>query len=55
VHIVGRNASSTQPEKLLVSLVKDKGAPVLVPMKLIEEHPWGSSTKAAGIALSRAT
>ena len=31
VHVVGRNASSTQPAKLLVFLVKDKGAPVLVP------------------------
>jgi quercetin dioxygenase-like cupin family protein len=28
VHVVGRNASSTQPAKLLVFLVKDKGAPV---------------------------
>ena len=33
VHIVGRNASNTQPAKLLVFLVKDKGAPVLVPVK----------------------
>ena len=33
VHVVGRNASSTQPAKLLVFLVKDKGAPVLVPIK----------------------
>jgi len=33
VHVVGRNASSTQPAKLLVFLVKDKGAPVLVPVK----------------------
>jgi len=33
VHIIGRNASSTQPAKLLVFLVKDKGAPVLVPVK----------------------
>jgi quercetin dioxygenase-like cupin family protein len=31
VHIVGRNASDTKPAKLLVFLVKDKGAPVLVP------------------------
>jgi quercetin dioxygenase-like cupin family protein len=29
VHIVGRNASKTQPAKFLVFLVKDKGAPVL--------------------------
>ena len=33
VHVVGRNASNTQPARLLVFLVKDKGAPVLVPLK----------------------
>jgi quercetin dioxygenase-like cupin family protein len=33
VHIVGRNASKTEPAKFLVFLVKDKGAPVLVPVK----------------------
>jgi len=33
VHVVGRNASSTRPAKFLVFLVKDKGAPVLVPTK----------------------
>ncbi len=33
VHIVGRNASNTQPAKFLVFLVKEKGAPVLVPVK----------------------
>jgi quercetin dioxygenase-like cupin family protein len=33
VHIVGRNASSTKPAKFLVFLVKDQGAPVLVPAK----------------------
>jgi quercetin dioxygenase-like cupin family protein len=32
VHVVGRNASSTKPAKFLVFLVKDKGAPVLVPV-----------------------
>ena len=31
VHVVGRNASDTKPAKFLVFLVKDKGAPVLVP------------------------
>jgi quercetin dioxygenase-like cupin family protein len=31
VHVVGRNASKTKPAKFLVFLVKDKGAPVLVP------------------------
>jgi len=33
VHIVGRNASKTKPAKFLVFLVKEKGAPVLVPVK----------------------
>jgi len=33
VHVVGRNASDTKPAKFLVFLVKDKGAPVLVPAK----------------------
>jgi quercetin dioxygenase-like cupin family protein len=33
VHLVGRNASKTQPAKFLVFLVKDKNAPVLVPVK----------------------
>ena len=32
VHLVGRNASSTKPAKFLVFLVKDKGAPALVPV-----------------------
>ena len=31
VHVVDRNASTTQPAKFLVVLIKDKGAPVLVP------------------------
>jgi quercetin dioxygenase-like cupin family protein len=33
VHIVGRNASNTKPAKFIVFLVKDKGAPVLIPVK----------------------
>jgi quercetin dioxygenase-like cupin family protein len=33
VHVVGRSASSTRPAKLLVLLVKNKGAPVLVPVQ----------------------
>lgn len=32
IHVVGRNASNTKPAKMLVFLVKDKGAPVLVPV-----------------------
>jgi len=31
VHVVDRNASSTQPAKFLVVLIKDKGAPAVVP------------------------
>ena len=33
VHVVGRNATKTKPAKFVVFLVKDKGAPVLVPAK----------------------
>jgi quercetin dioxygenase-like cupin family protein len=33
VHVVSRNASDTKPAKFVVFLVKDKGAPVLVPAK----------------------
>jgi len=32
VHVVGRNASKTQPAKFVVVLLKNKSAPVLVPM-----------------------
>lgn len=32
VHLVGRNASSTKPAKFLVFIVKNHGAPVLVPV-----------------------
>ena len=31
VHVVGRNASQTKPAKFVVFMVKDKGAPVVVP------------------------
>ena len=31
VHVVDRNASATQPAKFLVVLIKDKGAPAVVP------------------------
>jgi quercetin dioxygenase-like cupin family protein len=31
VHVVGRNASKTKPAKFVVVLVKEKGAPALVP------------------------
>ena len=32
IHTVGRSASSSKPAKLLVLLVKNKGAPVVVPV-----------------------
>jgi quercetin dioxygenase-like cupin family protein len=31
VHTVGRNASDTEPAKLLVFLLKDRGAPLVLP------------------------
>jgi quercetin dioxygenase-like cupin family protein len=31
VHVVGRNASQTKPAKFVVFLVKEKGAPILMP------------------------
>ena len=31
VHVIGRNASQTKPAKFVVILVKDKGAPAVVP------------------------
>jgi quercetin dioxygenase-like cupin family protein len=33
VHVVGRNASQSAPARFLVFLVKDKGAPLLTPVK----------------------
>jgi quercetin dioxygenase-like cupin family protein len=33
VHVVDRNASGTTPAKFLVFLIKDKGAPALVPLE----------------------
>jgi quercetin dioxygenase-like cupin family protein len=32
VHVVGRNASQTKPAKFVVFSVKEKGAPVLIPV-----------------------
>src|SRR6266849_4843849 len=42
IHTVGRNASKTKPAKFIVFLVKDKGAPVLLPV----------SPTAAGVSAS---
>ena len=33
IHLVGRNASKTEPAKFLVVLVKNKGAPLLTPVE----------------------
>ncbi|MBP0638742.1 cupin domain-containing protein [Cupriavidus sp. AcVe19-6a] len=33
IHTVGRNASSTQPARFVVLLIKNKGAPILTPVK----------------------
>jgi quercetin dioxygenase-like cupin family protein len=33
IHTVGRNASTTKPAKFLVVMVKDKGAPVFIPVQ----------------------
>ncbi|HEV2179346.1 MAG TPA: cupin domain-containing protein [Gemmatimonadaceae bacterium] len=33
IHIVGRNASTTEPAKLVAILVKKQGAPAVVPVK----------------------
>jgi quercetin dioxygenase-like cupin family protein len=33
VHVIDRNASKTEPAKFVVFLIKDKGAPALVPVK----------------------
>ena len=33
IHIVGRNASKTEPAKILAILVKNKGAPPVIPVK----------------------
>jgi quercetin dioxygenase-like cupin family protein len=33
VHVVDRNASSSQPAKFLVFMIKDRGAPPLVPVE----------------------
>ncbi|QNI32834.1 cupin domain-containing protein [Alloacidobacterium dinghuense] len=33
IHVVGRNASNTKPARFIVFLLKDKDAPVLIPVK----------------------
>jgi quercetin dioxygenase-like cupin family protein len=36
IHVVGRNASTTKPAKFTVLLVKQKGAPAVVPVQVKE-------------------
>ena len=43
IHVVGRNASKTKPAKFVVLLVKNKGAPVLVPVPGEEGQGAGSA------------
>ena len=33
IHVVGRNASKTKPAKFVVFMVKEKGSPILIPVK----------------------
>jgi quercetin dioxygenase-like cupin family protein len=33
IHIVGRNASNTKPARFIAFFIKDKGAPILTPVK----------------------
>src|SRR6267143_3410796 len=33
IHVVGRNASNTEPARFVVMLLKAKGAPILTPVK----------------------
>jgi quercetin dioxygenase-like cupin family protein len=38
VHVVGRNASSTEPARFVVVLLKAKGAPIFTPVKEESQH-----------------
>ena len=33
VHVIGRNASNTEPARFVVVLLKGKGAPIFTPVK----------------------
>jgi quercetin dioxygenase-like cupin family protein len=48
IHTVGRNASNTKPAKFVVFLVKDKGAPVLVPVSPTEAGVVASPKPGSG-------
>ncbi|HEX5484224.1 MAG TPA: cupin domain-containing protein [Terriglobia bacterium] len=38
IHTIGRNASKTAPAKFVVFLLKDKGAPALIPVKQVRNR-----------------
>ena len=38
VHLVGRNASTTKPAKFVVFFIKDKGAPVVLPLHGVSQQ-----------------
>ena len=42
IHTVGRNASTTKPAKFIVVLLKDKGAPVVLPVKPASASDYAS-------------
>ena len=43
IHTVGRNASTTKPAKFIVVLLKDKGAPVVLPVNPTSASVSGES------------
>ena len=58
VHVVDRNASGTNPAKFLVFLIKDKGAPALVPavrggLVSSRAEPAGARAEASNSAMAR--
>jgi quercetin dioxygenase-like cupin family protein len=57
IHTVGRNASATKPAKFLVFLVKEKGAPVVLPVNpavaAVSAPPAGQPRPAQGLSASR--
>jgi len=48
IHVVGRNASTTKPAKFVVVLLKDKDAPVLVPVDTTSASAAAESKPNAG-------
>jgi quercetin dioxygenase-like cupin family protein len=53
IHIVSRNASNTEPAKYVVFLVKDNGAPFLIPVKWLRNAPVNGMIELAGPELIR--